>query len=101
MGLGLHYQPGQTPLDEEESEGLKIKTITTQGELNEFEQNNIEHALLWLKKQRIAPSQILTENFILKLHQKMYGEVWKWAGLQALKLADKNNFSALIAFARS
>jgi Fic-DOC domain mobile mystery protein B len=80
MGLGLDYQPGQTPLDEEESEGLKIKTITTQGELNEFEQNNIEHALLWLKKQRIASKQILTENFILKLHQKMYGEVWKWAG---------------------
>jgi hypothetical protein len=37
MGLELHYEDGQTPLDEEEKQGLKIKSITTQGELNEFE----------------------------------------------------------------
>ncbi len=80
MGLRLLYQPGQTPLDEEECEGLKIKTITTQRELNEFEQHNLEHALIWLKRQRLTPEKILTESFILQLHLKMYGEVWKWAG---------------------
>lgn len=37
MGLELNYTDGQTPLDEEEKEGLKIKSITTQEELNEFE----------------------------------------------------------------
>ena len=37
MGLDLHYKNGQTPLDENEKEGLKIKSITTQKELDEFE----------------------------------------------------------------
>ena len=41
MGLELHYSDGQTPLDGEEKEGLKIKSITTQGELDQFEQLNI------------------------------------------------------------
>ncbi len=35
------YQPGQTPLDPDEKEGLKPKHISTQGELNEWEQLNI------------------------------------------------------------
>ncbi len=38
MGLKFDYKDGQTALDEEEKEGLKIKSITTQGELDEFEQ---------------------------------------------------------------
>ena len=42
MGLKFDYKEGQTPLDEEEKEGLKIKSITTQGELDEFEQLNRE-----------------------------------------------------------
>jgi fido (protein-threonine AMPylation protein) len=45
MGLDFNYKDGQTPLDEEEKEGLKIKSITTQGELDEFEQFNIEKAV--------------------------------------------------------
>ena len=36
MGLNLEYSAGQTPIDANESDGLKIKTIITQGELNEF-----------------------------------------------------------------
>jgi hypothetical protein len=31
MGLDLEYIKGQTPIDEEEKEGLKIKTISTRG----------------------------------------------------------------------
>ena len=45
MGLELDYNDGQTPLDEQEKEGLKIRSITTQGELDEFEQLNIEKAV--------------------------------------------------------
>ena len=41
MGLELKYEEGQTPLDEEEKEGLKIKSSTTQGELYEFEKLKI------------------------------------------------------------
>jgi hypothetical protein len=34
MGIELMYEEGQTPLNEEEKEGLLLKSITTNGELN-------------------------------------------------------------------
>ncbi|MHA8061503.1 hypothetical protein PQG22_09525 [Aquirufa beregesia] len=37
MGLGIEYNEGQTPLEEEEKEGLLIPSIATRGELDEFE----------------------------------------------------------------
>jgi Fic-DOC domain mobile mystery protein B len=80
MGLELQYKDGQTPLDEEEKEGLKIKSISTQGELDEFEQLNIEKAIEWTIHTKLKPERILTEKFIKDLHKKMYGDVWKWAG---------------------
>jgi len=80
MGLDLKYAEGQTPLTEEEKEGLKIKTITTQNELDEFEQLNIEKAVEWSIHANLKPEKILTEKFIKDLHKKMYGDVWKWAG---------------------
>lgn len=80
MGLDLKYAEGQTPLTEEEKEGLKIKTIATQNELDEFEQLNIEKAVEWSIHANLKPEKILTEKFIKDLHKKMYGDVWKWAG---------------------
>lgn len=38
MGIELEYSEGQTPLDEDEKEGLWISTITTQKELDDYEQ---------------------------------------------------------------
>ena len=80
MGLEFDYKDGQTPLDEEEKEGLKIKSITTQGELDEFEQLNIEKAVEWTIHRKYQPEKILTEKFVKDLHKRMYGDVWKWAG---------------------
>lgn len=97
MGLNLKYSTGQTPIDANESDGLKIKTIATQSELNEFEQLNIERAMHWTLRKRFTANQILSEEFILSLHKKMYGDVWKWA----LKEADRNNYTPLIEFARN
>ena len=45
MGLDLEYIEGQTPLEQEEMDGLLISTIATRGELDEFEQHNIEKAI--------------------------------------------------------
>jgi Fic-DOC domain mobile mystery protein B len=87
MGLMLDYKTGQTPLDEEEKEGLKIKSIATREELNEFEQKNIEDALSWLIGQNIPLSLLLTEKFIKDLHFKMFGSVWLWAG--EFRISDK------------
>ena len=80
MGLNLTYPDGQTPLDEDEKEGLKIKSITIQKELDEFEQLTIEKAVEWTIRTKFKPEKILTEKFIKDLHKKMYGDVWKWAG---------------------
>jgi len=53
MGLDLDYIDGQTPLEEEEKDGLLIPTIATRGELDEFEQQNIEQAVLFLRKNSL------------------------------------------------
>ncbi|MEM6685604.1 MAG: mobile mystery protein B [Bacteroidota bacterium] len=80
MGLELNYVDGQTPLDEEEKEGLKMPSITLQRELDELEQLNIEKAVEWTIRTKLKPEKVLTEKFIKDLHKRMYGDVWKWAG---------------------
>jgi Fic-DOC domain mobile mystery protein B len=88
MGLDLGYINGQTPIDEDEKEGLLIHTITTLGELNEFEQLNIEVAVEWTLKNRFTIDLILSESFIKDLHEKMFGKVWQWAG--EFRMTNKN-----------
>jgi Fic-DOC domain mobile mystery protein B len=80
MGLNLTYNDGQTPLDEDEKEGLLIKSISTKGELDEFEQQNIEDAIQWTLTRKFKTDKILSESFIQQLHIRMYSSVWKWAG---------------------
>ncbi len=80
MGLEITYDQGQTPLNEEEKEGLKIKSITTQQELDEFEQLNIEKAVEWSIRTKLKAEKILTEKFVKDLHKRMFSDVWKWAG---------------------
>ncbi len=80
MGLDLEYIDGQTPLDEDEKVGLLIPTIATRGELDEFEQQNIEEAIQWVLSRTLKSNTIFTEQFTRNLHQRMYGKVWDWAG---------------------
>ena len=80
MGLYLEYIDGQTPLDEDEKDGLLINSISTRGELDEFEQQNIESAIQWILTRKFKNEQIFTEAFIQDLHKRMYGKVWSWAG---------------------
>ncbi len=79
MGLILTYEEGQTPLDPEQINGLKIKTISTQQQLNEFELTNINEALKWLNTKRKI-NEVLSEQFLIQVHKRMLGMVWKWAG---------------------
>ena len=80
MGLALDYDEGQTPLDEDDKEGLLIPTIATRGERDEFEQQNIEQAIFWTLKRPFKPEVIFTEDFIRRVHKRMYSDVWSWAG---------------------
>ena len=63
MGLNLEYLQGQTPLDEDEKEGLLIKSITTRSDLDEFEQLNIEKAVEWTLGKNLSVEKILTVFF--------------------------------------
>ena len=80
MGLDLEYINGQTPLDEEEKDGLLILTIATRDELDEFEQQNIEKAVQWILGRTFKPELFFTEDFVRMLHKRMYADVWEWAG---------------------
>ena len=67
-----------THLTAEEREGLIPSWITLRSELNELEALGLVASQRWLLKSK--PKEILSEGFIRKLHKKMFGEVWKWAG---------------------
>jgi Fic-DOC domain mobile mystery protein B len=75
----IEYPPGATPLDANESKGLIPTYISTQGELNALEQENILKAERWLARAK-KPENILTEKFFRQLHKEMFGDVWRWAG---------------------
>ena len=70
---------GETPLDD--ISGLLVKGITTRGELDIEEANNILEAYL---KYTINPAQVaeldFDTQFLQKLHREMFGKVWSWAG---------------------
>ncbi|WP_152269647.1 mobile mystery protein B [Agriterribacter humi] len=80
MGLDLEYIDRQTPLHEEEKDGLLIPSIATRGELDEFEQQNIEQAIQWALGRSLKLKVIFTEEFIRTVHKRMYADVWAWAG---------------------
>lgn len=82
----ISYPEGATPLDLNEIMGLKFKHITTRQELDHLEQANIEAGLKWLKSKKNV--EVLTESFIKKLHKKLLGDVWKWAG--SFRKSEKN-----------
>ena len=69
MGLDLEYSEGQTPLDDDEKEGLLIPTISTRGELDEYEQLGVEKANEWLLRRKLTIKNILTEEFVKDLRE--------------------------------
>lgn len=88
MGLELQYENGQTPIDEEEMEDLLLATVSTRGELDEFEQANIEGAIEWTLKINKSIDEILSLEFVKELHNRMFSEVWGWAG--SFRKSNKN-----------
>lgn len=69
---------GATPAD---TRGLKISGITTRSEIQERESENICHAFLYYFDERKDPATWFNEEGLKEIHQAMFGEVWKWAGI--------------------
>lgn len=84
--MNFEYPPGATPLDPDESAGLIPQHITTQAELNTWEEANIIEGERWASRQN--EPLLLTEGFVRALHRKMFDQTWRWAG--TFRSSNKN-----------
>jgi len=80
------YPPGATPLDPDEAAGLIPIHITTQGDLNAWEQLNIVQGDRWAARQ--TKRELLDEGFVRDLHRQMFNMTWRWAG--TFRSSNKN-----------
>ncbi len=74
---------GSTPLEQEDLEGLIPDFVATRADLNQVEFENITKALGWAQRQAgsLGAEGVLDYGFMLALHRRMFGDVWKWAGM--------------------
>lgn len=79
MAVGDPDPAGATPLEPDERRQLKPAHITNRGELNEWEQANIAEAYAWAAGRTRRPP-LLTDEYVRRLHRKMFDKTWKWAG---------------------
>lgn len=84
--MKIEVPEGATPLDPNELEGLRPGHIATRAELDRWEQDNIVSGEAWAFGRR--QKNILGEEFIRRLHKRMFGTVWRWAG--QFRKSDKN-----------
>ena len=84
--MNFNYPEGATPIDADEAFGLIPPHITLQGELNEWEEQNILQGMKWATARR--RKDLLSEKFIRDLHRRMFDQTWKWAG--QFRKSDKN-----------
>jgi Fic-DOC domain mobile mystery protein B len=70
---------GNTPLSPEELADL-IPNLATKEELNEWERENILRGREWAVGNRTRPCDMVSDEYVRKLHKKMFDETWKWAG---------------------
>ena len=75
----LDVGEGSTPLTPEELRDL-IPNLAAREELNEWERENILRARRWALGRRNFKSDPVSEEYIRKLHDKMFDQTWKWAG---------------------
>jgi Fic-DOC domain mobile mystery protein B len=78
MGLTLEFPEGATPLDADDTAGLIPTHIITRRELNEWEFENVARGEEWAFSTR--QRDILTIDFLLSLHKRLFGDTWIWAG---------------------
>ena len=70
---------GNTSLSPEELADL-IPNLATKEDLNEWERENILQARGWAGADRTSPLALASDEYVRKLHRKMFDQTWKWAG---------------------
>jgi len=71
---------GATPLDPDETDGLRLAWVTTREDLNRVEAAGIANALGQSRWYRMPRSKLLDDLELRKLHRAMFQDVWSWAG---------------------
>ncbi|WP_413736324.1 mobile mystery protein B [Sodalis sp. RH21] len=80
LSINERLPDGATALSPDDLDGLIPNYIAKRSELNEFEKENIQSALIWLDKSAPTYKRILTNDFCFILHKRMFNKTWKWAG---------------------
>jgi Fic-DOC domain mobile mystery protein B len=79
---------GNTPLTPDEPADL-IPNLATKEELNQWERENILVAYSWaLNPRTLTRENALSELYLRALHQRMFDQTWRWAGLY--RTSEKN-----------
>jgi Fic-DOC domain mobile mystery protein B len=86
---------GQTVLDPDERVGLRQTWVSTRADLNSAEQENIRRALGRIGNP--SAETILDDLWLTELHQRMFGDVWRWAGRYRRTLTNLGVEPGLIA----
>jgi Fic-DOC domain mobile mystery protein B len=86
MPMNFDYAPGATPLDPDEALGLIPSHISNHQQLNEWELVNVLAGERWAFARK--HNDLLELDFIRRLHQRMFGDTWRWAGM--LRRTEKN-----------
>lgn len=76
--MQFEYAPGATPIDPDEALDLIPKHISTQADLNAWEEMNIVEGANWIARQKII--QGLDEGLVREMHSRMFNKTWLWAG---------------------
>lgn len=78
-----------TPITDEEARGLRLPVLN-RADLNRAEAENISAAMLWLfdPRRRLRPEAVARETWLVRLHRRMYEQVWTWAG--RYRTTDRN-----------
>lgn len=75
-----------TPLGEDDADGLIPSHLTTRAELNQWEAVNIAQAVSRHSTGRRR--NILSTQFLRELHRQMFDRTWSWAG--SFRRSDNN-----------
>jgi len=105
----MNFKPGygETPLEPDEAAALTPLARATLGEaptrLEVFEAEqaiNDEVSIAMLSavaEGNLTLADLLTDSFVRKLHQRLYGDLWKWAGTYRKRELNIGVDPALIA----
>lgn len=69
---------GNTPIDDDEADGLRLSWVRTRSDLNEAEAANILEARRAIRSASL--DEVLDDLWLRRLHERMFGDVWSWAG---------------------